>query len=301
MPDAAVSEPALLGPSVAGKQHTVADDAAAGERSLDRRARAALRRAPLGGAFVSAYLTLVVLIPIAALIAHAAGAFSQGGGWRAVTNPQTLAALQLTIITALLVTVANAAVGTATAWVLVRDEFPGRQLLDAIIDLPLALPTIVAGLTLLTLYGPESPIGLNVAYTRVAITLALLFVTFPFVVRSVQPVLHVLDPEVEAAARSMGAGGWTLFRHIVLPQLLPAVVSGAALAFARALGEYGAVVLLSGNIPFQTQLASVYIFGDVEQGDTADAAAISLVLLLLTLAVLVAADIFRRRYTAHAQ
>ncbi|MBV9579265.1 MAG: sulfate ABC transporter permease subunit CysT [Chloroflexi bacterium] len=269
--------------------------------SLQRRARAALRHAPLGGAFVSAYLTVVVLIPIAALVAQAGGAFAQGGGWAAVTNPQTLAALELTISTAVLVALANAVVGLATAWVLVRDDFPGRRLLDAIIDLPLALPTIVAGVTLLTLYGPGSPIGLNIAYTRAAITLALLFVTFPFVVRSVQPVLQVLDPEVEAAARSMGAGGWTLFRHILLPQLMPAVISGAALAFARGLGEYGAVVLLSGNIPFQTQLTSVYIFGDVEQGDTADAAAISLVLLLLTLAVLVAADVFRRRYTANAQ
>jgi len=295
----AAADPAAVAPSVSRAVDglTFAHEAP----GIDRPARAALQRAPLGGAFVSAYLTLVVLVPIAALIAHAGGAFSAGAGWRAVTNAQTLAALQLTVLTAILVTVANAVAGIATAWVLVRDEFPGRHLLDAVIDLPLALPTVVAGLTLLTLYGPGSPIGLNVAYTRIAITLALLFVTFPFVVRSVQPVLHVLDPEVEAAARSMGAGGWTLFRHILLPQLMPAVVAGAALAFARGLGEYGAVVLLSGNIPFQTQLASVYIFGEVEQGGTADAAAISLVLLLLTLAVLIAADVFRRRYTADAQ
>ena len=275
-------------------------DVAPREVSPSHHARVAFGRAPLGGVFVSGYLTLVVLIPIAALIAHAGGAFEDGSGWRAISNPQTVAALELTVLTAVLVTLVNAVIGTATAWVLVRDEFPGRQLLDAIIDLPLALPTIVAGVTLLALYGPQSPIGLNLAYTRAAITLALLFATFPFVVRSVQPVLHVLDPDVEAAARSMGAGGWSLFRHILLPQLMPALVAGAALAFARALGEYGAVVLLSGNIPFQTQLASVYIFGDVEQGQTADAAAISLVLLLLTLAVLVAADVFRRRYTTSA-
>jgi sulfate/thiosulfate transport system permease protein len=248
------------------------------------------------GALVSTYLTVIVLIPIAALIAQAA----QGGAWHAITSPQTLAAVELTVLTSVLVMLVNVVVGIATAWVLVRDDFPGRQLLDAAIDLPLALPTIVAGLTLLTLYGADSPVGLNLAYTRLAIGLALLFVSFPFVVRAVQPLLHALDPEVEAAARSMGAGGWTLFRHIHLPQLMPAVLSGAALAFARALGEYGAVVLLSGNIPFQTQVASVYIFGDVEQGNTADAAAVSLVLLLLTLAVLVGADVLRRRYTADA-
>ena len=261
--------------------------------------RRAASRLPFGGGLVSAYVSLVVLIPIAALVAQASGAWEQGA-WRAVVNPQTLAALELTVAASALVTLINMVFGTATAWVLVRDRFAGRQLLDAAIDLPLALPTIVAGLTLLTLYGPNSPIGLNVAYTRVAIMVALLFVSFPFVVRAVQPVLHVLDPEVEDAARSTGAGGWTLFRHILLPQLMPALLSGAALAFARALGEYGAVVLLSGNIPFSTQLASVYIFGEVEQGSTTNAAAVSLVLLVLTLAVLIGTDRLRRRFTADA-
>jgi sulfate transport system permease protein len=240
-----------------------------------------------------------VLIPIAALVASAVGAF-ENGAWQAVSNPQTVAALELTVGTSALVTLINVVIGIATAFILVRDDFVGRQLLDAAIDLPLALPTIVAGVTLLTLYGPGSPIGVNVAFTRVAIVLALLFVSFPFVVRSVQPVLHVLDPEVEDAGRSMGAGDLALFRHVVLPQLMPAVLAGAALAFARALGEYGAVVLLSGNIPFSTQLASVYIFGEVEQGNTANAAAISLILLLLTLVVLILADRLRRRYTADA-
>jgi sulfate transport system permease protein len=233
---------------------------------------------PVGFGLTSAYLSLVVLIPLAAVVAHASGAWDQGG-WQAITNPQTLAALELTVGASVLVTLLNVVVGTATAWVLVRDRFAGSPLLNAAIDLPLALPTIVAGLTLLALYGPNSPLGLNVAYTRVAIMLALLFVTFPFVVRSVQPTLLALDPEVEAAARSMGAGGWTLCRHLILPQLMPALLSGAALAFARALGEYGSVVLLSGNIPFATQFASVYVFGEVEQGSTGNAAAISLVLL----------------------
>jgi sulfate transport system permease protein len=258
-----------------------------------------LSRVPLDAGLVTAYLSIVVLIPIAALVAHAAGAFEHGA-WQAITSPQTLSALELTVGSSVLVTLVNMAIGTATAFVLTRDQFAGRQLLDAAIDLPLALPTIVAGLTLLTLYGPGSPIGLNVAYTRVAIVFALLFVSFPFVVRSVQPVLHVLDPDVEDAGRSMGAGELTLFRHVILPQLMPALLSGAALAFARALGEYGAVVLLSGNIPFSTQLASVYIFGEVEQGNTANAAAISLVLLVLTLVVLVGADRLRRRYSVDA-
>jgi sulfate transport system permease protein len=241
----------------------------------------------------------VVLIPIAATVAHAAGAFERGA-WQAVTNPQTLSALELTVGSSVCVTLIDMVLGTATAWVLVRDQFAGRQLLDALIDLPLALPTVVAGLTLLALYGPDSPLGVNVAYTRVAIALALLFVSFPFVVRSVQPVLQMLDPEVEDAGRSMGAGDLMLFRHIILPQLMPALLTGAALAFARALGEYGAVVLLSGNIPFSTQLASVYIFGEVEQGNTANAAAISLILLVLTLVVLVGVDRFRRRFIADA-
>jgi sulfate/thiosulfate transport system permease protein len=258
-----------------------------------------LARAPLDAGFVTAYLSIVVLIPIAALVAHAAGAFDHGA-WQAITSPQTLSALELSIGSSVLVMLVNMVVGTATAFVLSRDQFAGRQLLDAAIDLPLALPTVVAGLTLLTLYGPGSPIGLNVAYTRVAIVFALLFVSFPFVVRSVQPVLHVLDPEVEDAGRSMGAGELTLFRHVILPQLMPALLAGAALAFARALGEYGAVVLLSGNIPFSTQLASVYIFGEVEQGNTANAAAISLVLLVLTLVVLVGADRLRHRFTVDA-
>jgi sulfate transport system permease protein len=254
---------------------------------------------PIGGGLVVAYLSSVVLIPIAALASSAAGAFERGA-WQAITNPQTLSALELTIGTSALVTLINMLVGTATAFVLVRDRFAGRQLLDAAIDLPLALPTIVAGLTLLTLYGPDSPIGMNIAFTRVAITLALLFVSFPFVVRSIQPVLNVLDPEVEDAGRSMGSGDFALFRHVILPQLMPALLTGGALAFARALGEYGAVVLLSGNIPFSTQVASVYIFGEVEQGNIGNAAAISLVLLVLTLVVLVGADRLRRRFTADA-
>jgi sulfate transport system permease protein len=254
---------------------------------------------PLRWGLTSTYLSLVVLIPIAALVGQAAGAWQQGA-WAAVTNPQTLAALELTVGLAAVVAVVNVVVGTATAWVLVRDRFPGRDLIDAAIDLPLALPTVVAGLTLVALYGPRSPIGANLAYTRVAILLALLFVTLPFVVRAVQPVIHGLDAEVEEAAHVLGARGWVVFRRVVLPELLPALLSGGVLGFARALGEYGSVVLLSGNIPFSTQVASVYIFGEVEQGRTGNAAAISLSVLVLTLLVLVAVDLVQRRWVAHA-
>jgi sulfate transport system permease protein len=243
-------------------------------------------------------LSVVVLIPIAALVGQATGAWQQGA-WAALSNPQTLAALELTVGLSAVVAVVNVVVGTATAWVLVRDRFPGRGLIDAAIDLPLALPTIVAGLTLVALYGARSPIGVNIAYTRGAILLALLFVTLPFVVRAVQPVIQGLDLETEEAAHVLGARGWTVFRRVVLPELLPALLSGGVLGFARALGEYGSVVLLSGNLPFSTQVASVYIYGEVEQGSTGNAAAISLCLLLLTLLVLVAVDLVHRRWVTH--
>jgi sulfate/thiosulfate transport system permease protein len=255
---------------------------------------------PLSWGLTATYLSLVVLIPIAALVGQASGAWQQGA-WAAVSNPQTVAALELTVGLSVVVALVNVVVGTATAWVLVRDRFPGRGVLDAAIDLPLALPTIVAGLTLLALYGPRSPIGANIAYTRLAILLALLFVTLPFVIRAVQPVVYGLDAEAEDAAQVLGARGTTVFRRIALPQLLPALLSGGVLAFARALGEYGSVVLLSGNIPFSTQVASVYIYGEVEQGSIGNAAAISLVLLVLTLLVLVAVDLVQRRWLVHAE
>ena len=169
--------------------------------------------------------------------------------------------------------------GTITAWVLVRDDFRGKSLVNALIDLPFALPTIVAGLTLLALYGPTSPIGINVAFTKVAIVLALMFVTLPFVVRTVQPVLQELDPEVEHAAHSLGASNATTFQRVVFPNILPGILSGVALAFAKAVGEFGSLVIITGNIPFETEVSSVHIFGRIESGDSASAAAVSVVLL----------------------
>jgi sulfate transport system permease protein len=188
----------------------------------------------------------------------------------------------------------NAVAGTATAWVLVRDRFAGKGIVDAVIDLPFALPTIVAGLTLLALYGPGSPFHVDVAFTRLGLLISLLFVTLPFVVRAVQPVLLELDVEMEEAAASLGAGSFAIFRRIVLPNLFPAVLSGVALAFARAVGEFGAVVLISGNIPFKTEVSSVYIFGQLQSGNGQGAAAVSVVLLAISLGVLLLIGGLRR-------
>jgi sulfate/thiosulfate transport system permease protein len=189
--------------------------------------------------------------------------------------------------------------GTVVAWILVRDRFPGQSLVNALVDLPFALPTIVAGLTLLTLYGPTSPVDVDVAFKRTAVLVALLFVTLPFVIRTVQPVLLELDREMEEAAASLGAGPFQIFRRIIMPNLLPAILSGVALAFARAIGEFGALVLITGNLPFKTEVASVYIFGRIESGEPRSAAAVSVVLLVITFLALLSIGALRRRVTRH--
>jgi sulfate transport system permease protein len=206
-----------------------------------------------------------------------------------------VAALRLTVGQSLLVTAINIVMGTVIAWVLVRDRFWGKQLLEVVIDIPFALPTIVAGLVLLTLYGPSSPIGINWANTRMAVFLALLFVTLPFVVRTVQPVLLELEPEVEEAAASLGASRLTTFRTVILPALVPAIASGAALSFARGISEYGALVLLSGNLPYSTEVASVRILSYVEGDELVKAAAVASILLVVALAVIVTLDVISRR------
>jgi sulfate transport system permease protein len=239
-----------------------------------------------------------VLVPLAAVVWRSTDA-GAGRFWDAVTAPQAVASLRLTLGISLLVVLVNAVAGTAIAWVLVRDDFPGKRLVNAIIDLPFALPTIVAGLTLLALYGPRSPIGVNAAYTSTAVLLALLFVTLPFVVRTVQPVLLELDPDMEEAAASLGASRAAIFRRIVFPNLLPAILSGCALSFARAVGEFGSVVLISGNIPYETEVASVYIFGEIESDNVGGAAAVSVVLLVISFAVLVLIGAIRRWATRH--
>jgi sulfate transport system permease protein len=241
---------------------------------------------------------VVVALPIAALVAASTHA-GAGGFWRVVSSAESVAALKLTLVVAALAALANAVLGTITAWVLVRDDFRGKAALNAMIDLPFALPTIVAGLLLLTFYGPQSPVGIHIAYTRTAIWFALLFVTLPFVVRTVQPVLIELDVEMEEAARSLGASRFTVFRRIVLPNILPGIFSGFTLAFARAIGEIGAIVLISGNLPYRTEVASVFIFNHIQSGDPSGAAAVAVCLLAISFAVLLAVGCIRRFTTRH--
>jgi sulfate transport system permease protein len=226
-------------------------------------------------------MSVIVLIPLAAV---AVKAFSGGLStfWDSVTSTLALKALLVTVLVSLLVAAIGAVMGTVVAWVLVRDEFPGKRFVNALIDLPFALPTIVAGLTLLALYGPDSPFGIHLAYTRAAVIVALLFVTLPFVVRSVQPVLIELDKEVEEAAASLGASNAVTFRRIVLPALRPAILSGAALAFARSVGEIGSLVLIVGKV----QIASIVIFADIESDAPQAAASLSVVLLAISLVIL---------------
>jgi sulfate transport system permease protein len=254
--------------------------------------------ASLGRGVAMTYLSVIVLLPLAAVAVKSVdGGLSQF--WDVVSGPQAVAAFKLTLIVSLIVVAINAVTGTLIAWVLVRDEFRGKGAVNALIDLPFALPTIVAGLTLLALYGPRGSSGINLAYTRAGVLLALLFVTLPFVVRAVQPVLLELDTDMEEAAASLGARPIAIFRRIVFPNLLPAILSGVALAFARAVGEFGAVVLISGNLPFKTEMASVYIFGRLQSQDAAGAAALSLVLLAISFAVLLLVGALRRWATRH--
>jgi sulfate/thiosulfate transport system permease protein len=243
--------------------------------------------AALGRGVAGLYLSLIVLIPLAAVVSKA---FENGlnGFWSAVTGPEAVAALKLTVIASFIVVAINAVTGTMIAWVLVRDDFRAKGIVNSLIDLPFALPTIVAGLTLLALYGPKGPVGIDVAYTRVAVGLALLFVTLPFVVRAVQPVLIELDRDMEEAATSLGASPLTVFRRIVLPNLAPAILAGVALGFARSVGEFGSLVLISGNLPFKTEVSSVFIFGQIESNRIESAAAVSVVLMAVAFVVLLA-------------
>ena len=192
------------------------------------------------------------------------------------------------------VSIVNAIFGTLIAWVLVRDKFPGKAIMEAVIDLPFALPTIVAGLILLALYGVQSPVGIDLAFKVSGVVMALLFVTLPFVVRTVEPVLLELDQEMEEAAVSLGASRMTTFRRVVFPNLLPAIASGTALSFARAISEFGSTVLISGNLPFKTQVSAVFIYGQIESDRPEIAAAVSVVLLALSLVVLLSLDGLQR-------
>lgn len=246
---------------------------------------------------ISTFLMIVVVLPIAALLWESKKSGAHGF-WQIVSSPEAVAALELTFGAAFLVVLINAVLGTITAWVLVRDDFRGKALVNAVIDLPFALPTIVAGLTLLALYGPGSPVGVDVAFTRTAIVLALSFVTLPFVIRTVQPVLVELDTEMEEAARSLGAGQLTVFRRIILPNILPGILSGSVLAFARALGEIGSIVLVAGSLP-RTEVASIYMFNLILDGDAPGASALAIVLLAAAFLVLLAVGALRFFATRH--
>lgn len=246
----------------------------------------------------TAYLSIIVLLPLAALVWRSTDRGGDGF-WQAITNAQSVSALKLTLVVSAIVVLLNAVFGTVVAWVLVRDDFRGKGLVNALIDLPFALPTIVAGLTLLALYGSKSPLGIDIAFSRYGIAAALLFVTLPFVVRTVQPVLHELDSELEEAAASLGATPPLIFRRVILPVLLPAILSGVAMSFARAIGEIGSIILISGNLPFKTQVSAVYITGLIESANTPGAAAVSVLLLAISFLVLLAIGGIRRYATRH--
>lgn len=265
----------------------------AARKRRTRSATSLTRSSGLGLGVALTWFSLLVLIPLALVVIQ-----SVDGGWQTfrdtLTNSQTAAALRLTVTQALIVTLVNVVFGTLIAWVLVRDDFRGKRLLEVIIDIPFALPTIVAGLVLLSLYGPDSPIGINVANTERSVFLALLFVTLPFVVRTVEPVLLELDPEVEEAAASLGASRFTTMRRILLPALAPAITAGAALSFARGISEYGSLVLLSGNLPNKTEVASVRILTYIENGNDAAAASVAVLLLAVALIAIILLQILTK-------
>jgi sulfate transport system permease protein len=252
--------------------------------------------------FTLLYLGLIVLVPLSAAFLKAA-TMTWPAFWSAVTSSRVLASYRLTFGASLAAALLNALFGLAVAWVLVRYSFPGRRVVDALVDLPFALPTAVAGIALTALYAKNGWIGqwlpFKVSFTPLGVFVALTFIGLPFVVRTVQPVLLELDTEMEEAARSLGASELTVFRRVVLPNILPGILSGVALAFARAIGEFGSVVLISGNLPFKTEVASVFIFGRIESGDPAGAAAVSVLLLTITFALLLGIGAVRRWTTRH--
>lgn len=282
-------------------ESVAAADGASPRRRPLARARRSLARSTtltpvsgLGLGIAVLWLSILVLIPLCAVVVEA----SEGGWtefWNTIANVQTAAAIRVTLTQAVLVTLVNVVMGTLIAWELVRDDFFGKRALEVLIDIPFALPTIVAGLVLLSLYGPKSPMGVDFAFSRPSIFLAFLFVTLPFVVRTVQPVLAELDPDAEEAAASLGAGRLTVFRRVILPSLVPAITAGAGMSFARAISEYGSLVLLSGNKPLQTEVTSVRILTYIENGSMASAAAVATLLLVIALVVLVLLDLLQRR------
>ncbi|QQZ64121.1 sulfate ABC transporter permease subunit CysT [Paenibacillus sonchi] len=246
------------------------------------------------------YLSLVVLLPLSALLFNSTG-LSWAKFWDIATDPRVLASYRVSLSTAAMAALADAFLGLLLAWVLVRYEFPGKRIFDALIDLPFALPTAVAGVSLTALYSQNGwigsllePLGLKIAFTPLGITLALMFIGIPFVVRTVQPVLEDLDRDMEEASATLGAGRWRTFRSIVIPELIPPLLTGFALAFARGIGEYGSVVFISGNMPMRTEIAPLLIMSKLEQFDYAGATAVALLLLLISFLMLLVINTLQR-------
>jgi sulfate/thiosulfate transport system permease protein len=249
--------------------------------------------------FTLAYLGLIVLIPLSTIFARSAG-LGWGSFWETVTAPRVVASYRLSFVASLIGAVVNSVFGVLAAWVLTRYRFPGRRLMDALVDLPFALPTAVAGIALTTLYAPNgwvgsrlAPLGIQVAYAPLGVMLALTFIGLPFVVRTVQPVLQDLEVEVEEAAASLGASRGQIFWRVILPMLGPAILTGFALSFARAIGEYGSVVFISGNMPFRTEIAPLLIMTKLEQFDYAGATAIAVVMLGVSFLLLLAINLLQ--------
>jgi sulfate/thiosulfate transport system permease protein len=248
------------------------------------------------------YLAVMLIIPLLVIVQDG---LREGLStlWYQVSLPIAASALRLTLWTSALMTVINSIMGLLTAYVLVRYQFPGKAILNGLIDLPLAIPTLVTGVMLVVLYGPQQAVGawlrnelgISIIFAPPGIILALLFITFPFVVRAVQPVLMSLDLNQEQAAATLGAGGWTIFRRIVLPPLLLPLASGALLSFARAVGEFGAIVIVAGNIPFRSQTAAVYVFGEVESENRLGASAVSLVMVAISFGLMMVVDRLQKR------
>jgi len=257
--------------------------------------------------FAILYLSLIVIIPLASVLIKTAGmSFSEF--WAAVTNARVLASYRVSFLTAFFAAAINAVFGLLVAWVLVRYRFPGKRLVDSIVDLPFALPTAVAGIALTSIYAPTGwvgklfqPLGIKIAYTPIGITIALIFIGLPFVVRTVQPVLQDLEKDVEEAAVMLGAYRWRTFRRVILPELIAPLLTGFALAFARGIGEYGSVVFISGNMPLKTEIAPLLIMTKLEQFDYAGATAIALVMLVISFALLLLINYMQWRYSRRVQ
>jgi sulfate/thiosulfate transport system permease protein len=266
---------------------------------------ASARRISLPWVVTFSYLSFILLLPLAALITKSL-TIGTSEFWRIATDPVALSAYEVTFVTALVAGLINGIMGTLIAWILVRYQFPGKKIIDAAIDIPFALPTSVAGLVLATVYSHNgwigqlfAPMGIKIAFTRLGVFVAMLFISLPFIVRTLQPVLLELEPEIEQAAWSLGASGSQTFWKVILPPLIPPILTGTALGFSRAVGEYGSVVLLSSGIPFKDLIAPVLVFQKLEQYDYAGATVIGTVLLLVSLLLLLLINLLQqwsRRY-----